>query len=110
MEGVERVHPRVAASEQELADFCRRWKIAKLELFGSVLRDDFDERSEIDVLVTFDRAPEQRLDTFLSMEEELQRMFGRHVDVVDRRLVEANPNWIRRRSILQSAQLLYAAA
>jgi predicted nucleotidyltransferase len=39
--------------EQQIADFCRRWKITEFALFGSVLRDDFDAKSDVDVLVTF---------------------------------------------------------
>ena len=39
----------------KIADYCRRWKITELALFGSALRDDFDPESDIDVLVTFDR-------------------------------------------------------
>jgi predicted nucleotidyltransferase len=44
------------------------------------------------------------------MEEELQALFGRHVDLIERRLIETSRNWVRRRNILQSARLLYAAA
>ena len=40
-------------SEDQLAAFCRRWKIQELALFGSVLREDFRPESDIDVLVTF---------------------------------------------------------
>jgi hypothetical protein len=39
----------------KIADYCRRWKITELALFGSALRDDFKPESDIDVLVTFDR-------------------------------------------------------
>jgi hypothetical protein len=43
------------------------------------------------------------------MEEELKSMFGRRVDLVERRLVEQSPNWVRRRHILESARPVYAA-
>jgi predicted nucleotidyltransferase len=74
------------------------------------LREDFDEKSDVDVLVTF--APEARvsISTLVRMESELKALIGRDVDVVERRAVEANANWIRRKSILNSAQLVYAAA
>ena len=42
--------------QQQIIDFCRRWEITELALFGSVLRDDFDPKSDVDVLVTFEPA------------------------------------------------------
>jgi predicted nucleotidyltransferase len=92
-----------------LAAFCRRWQIRELALFGSVLRPDFGPESDVDLLVTF--APEggpgwlQRQ----AMEEELERLFSRPVDVVERRLVEESPNYIRRRHILSTARVLYGS-
>jgi predicted nucleotidyltransferase len=92
-----------------VADFCRRWQVTEFCLFGSVLRDDFRPDSDIDVLVTF--APEARHSVFdlMRMEKELAEMFGRKVDLVDRRVLEASPNYIRRRHILDSAEVVYAA-
>lgn len=45
--------PRILASPAAIADFCKRWQVAELALFGSVLRDDYDSNSDIDVLVEF---------------------------------------------------------
>lgn len=92
-----------------VADICRRWRVTALCLFGSVLRADFRPDSDIDVLVTF--APDSRHSVFdlMRMETELAELFGRKVDLVDRRVVEASPNYIRRRQILESAELVYAA-
>lgn len=101
---------RLRISEEQLAAFCRTWSIARLELFGSALRDDFDATSDIDVLVTF--LPDARISLFTldRLERDLANLVGRDVDVVERRVIEDSPNWIRRNSILRSAQLLYAAA
>ena len=104
------VHPRLAASEEQIEAFCQKWKIVRLELFGSVLRDDFDAQSDIDLLVTFAPDASWKFRDDLDMEEELAGLLGRHVDLVERRLVETNPNWIRRKAILSSARLLYEAA
>ena len=82
----------------------------RFELFGSALRDDFDEQSDVDVLVVFEHESQIRLHDLLDMEAELQGLFGRKVDLIKRRLVEQNPNWIRRRGILSSARLVYAAS
>lgn len=92
-----------------VARFCRRWKIAELALFGSVLRDDFAADSDVDVLVTF--SPEARWTLFdhADMQVDAADLFGRKVDLVSRAALERSDNPIRRRAILDGAQLLYAA-
>jgi predicted nucleotidyltransferase len=104
-----KVHPRLDVTADELRAFCERWKIARLEIFGSVLRDDFDDQSDIDVLVTFEPDSVRSLHDELHIQEELAALLKRSVDLVERRLVEQSPNWIRRRSILSNARPLYAA-
>lgn len=89
--------------------FCKRWSIRKLALFGSVLRDDFDEDSDIDVLAGFDETAHHTLFDMDQMEEELKDVFGRDVDLVSWRGVERSPNYLRRRAILQSAELIYGS-
>ena len=101
---------RLHVTNEQIAAFCRKWQITRFELFGSALRDDFDDESDVDVLVCFQEGSPQGLSELMSMEEELQTLFERHVDVIERRLVETSRNWVRRRNILQSARLLYAAA
>jgi predicted nucleotidyltransferase len=90
-----------------LVQFCRRWQITKLALFGSVLRADFRPDSDIDVLVTF--APHAAWSAWdlVTIEEELAGLFGRKVDLVERAAVERSENWIRRRHILAHTELLY---
>ena len=100
--------PQVPLSQMELADFCKRWQIAELALFGSVLRDDFGPESDIDVLVTFHPEAKHGLMDLIDMEEELGRLLRRKVDLVSRRSVERSRNYIRRRAILESAETLYA--
>jgi hypothetical protein len=70
----------VAIDRQRIADFCRRHRVARLSLFGSVLRDDFTPESDVDVLVEFepDRTPGLE---FFGMGEELGRIIGRRVDL-----------------------------
>jgi predicted nucleotidyltransferase len=74
-----------------------------------VLRDDFRPDSDVDVLVTFEPDAHPGLFGLTDMEEELERMFGRKVDVVTRRAVEDNPNYIVRRHILQHLEPIFAA-
>jgi hypothetical protein len=102
------IHPNVEVTHEQVAEFCRKWKIVEFDLFGSVLRDDFRPDSDIDVLVTFAPDVKWRLSHYLDMQEELEAMFGRKVDLIERKLVEQSENWIRRRHILTSAQRVYA--
>lgn len=99
----------VEISKGKIAEFCRRWKIAELALFGSILRDDFRLESDIDVLVTFKPGARRRVYDLMDMKDELRAMLGRPVDLVERRLVEKSENYIRRRHILEHAQTVYVA-
>jgi len=96
-------------SADRLADFSRRWRVAELSLFGSVLRDDFGQASDIDVMVRFEPGTERRYYHLSEMREELEGLFGRSVDLVERRVVEASENYIRRRHILAHALPVYVA-
>lgn len=95
--------------QTQLTEFCQRWKVRELALFGSVLRDDFQPNSDIDILITF--APEAKRGAFVlaQMQEELETIFGRNVDLVSKRAIERSQNPIRRQNILESAQIIYAA-
>ena len=100
--------PRILASPSAIADFCKRWQVAELALFGSVLRNDYGRKSDIDVLVDFapDGVPGIE---FVAMASELSRLLGRPVDILTRSAVERSLNHIRRREILDSAEVIYAA-
>lgn len=92
----------------EIAAFCKRWKVTELALFGSVLRDDFGPDSDVDVLVKF--APRRTPGlAFVSTAEELSEMFGRQVEMLMRSSVERSQNSIQRQTILDSAETLYEA-
>lgn len=101
--------PGIEFPDEQIGEFCRRWKIVELAAFGSVLRDDFRPDSDVDLMVSF--APEAQWSLFdhMQMEEELTTLLGRKVDLVSRRGLERSRNWVRRRSILESARPLYAA-
>jgi predicted nucleotidyltransferase len=99
----------LAISRDKIAEFCRRWKITEFALFGSVLRDDFRPDSDIDVLVTFAPDASWRFYDLVSMKGELEAMFGRPVDLVEKRLVECSENYIRRKHILDHMETVYVA-
>src|SRR5688572_31711158 len=97
------VRSRLNISDEQLAEFCRKWKIVRLELFGSALRDDFNpETSDLDLLVSFSTDAEWNLFDELHMEEEFAALVGRDVDMPTRTEVEQMENWIRRKRILES--------
>jgi predicted nucleotidyltransferase len=100
---------RIPIPYDAIAAFCRRWHITELALFGSVLRDDFRPDSDIDVLVTFAPDHEWSLFDLVRMEDELQALFGRPVDLVERSGVEQSENYIRRRHILSTLEPVYVA-
>jgi predicted nucleotidyltransferase len=72
--------PRIDIPRDRIAEFCRRNRIRRLSLFGSVLRDDFRPESDVDVLVEFEPDAHPGL-RFFDMEIELSEMLGRKVDL-----------------------------
>ncbi len=93
----------------KLTEFCKRWNVSELALFGSVLRADFRPDSDVDVLISF--APHTRVTLFdmAQMQEELKSIFKREVDLVSRRGLEHSRNYLRRKQILDSAQVIHVA-
>jgi predicted nucleotidyltransferase len=95
-------------SRDDLRDFCLRWKISELGVFGSTARGEQRADSDIDVLVTFAPGASWGLFDLVRMEDELATILQHPVDLVERSAVEDSPNYIRRRSILESVVPLYA--
>jgi predicted nucleotidyltransferase len=80
-----------------------------LALFGSVLREDFQRDSDIDLLVSFSPRAKISLFDLIRMQNELKEIFGREVDLVERRAIEKSENYIRRKHILSNTKVIYAA-
>jgi predicted nucleotidyltransferase len=100
------MNPAVLPHKDALRTFCERWKIRELAVFGSVLRDDFSATSDVDVLVSFETGAPVTAFDLVDMRDELQQLFGRGVDLVEK---QALLNPFRRREILRTARVLYAA-
>jgi predicted nucleotidyltransferase len=94
---------------EKIVDFCRRWKISSLSIFGSALRGELRPDSDIDLLVTFRSDADWTMFDHFTMEDELSRLLGREVDLISIKALEENPNPIYRREILDSARQIYAA-
>jgi len=100
------VNPQIHLDRDNLAEFCRKWRIREMSLFGSALRDDFGPDSDLDFLVSFEPEARVDIDALLAMKEELEARFGRPVDVVEK---EALRNPWQRHEILRTREVLYAA-
>ncbi len=92
--------------KDKIIDFCHRWKITELSLFGSILRDDFRPDSDVDILVSFADGADWGLSDLVDMIEELKTIFGRKVDLVEKGALR-NP--FHRHSILSNKEIIYAA-
>jgi len=91
--------------KEKIAEFCRRNHIKRLALFGSVLREDFGPKSDVDVLVEFEPGTRVGL-RFFGMEQELSEIFGRKVDL-------NTPGFLSkyfRDDVMAEAEALYDAA
>ncbi len=92
-----------------ITEFCCRWTILKLEVFGSALRDDFGKSSDVDFLVTFEPGARWSLFDLVDAEAELSQIMGLPVDLVERESIEKSANWLRRQAILSRVRTIYAA-
>ena len=94
---------------EKIAEFCNRWKISTLALFGSITRGELGPDSDIDLLVTFKGDADWSMFDHFTMEEELSKILGREVDLVSVKALEENQNPVYRQEILNSARQIYAA-
>lgn len=95
--------------KEKIVEFCKKWDVREFSLFGSVLRDDFRPDSDIDAIVDFMPDSTHTLFNLVDMTEELEKIFGRKVDLLTRSGVEASRNYIRRKEILSSLEVLYVS-
>ena len=96
----------VLADSKILADFCRSHRIVELRAFGSVLRKDFNKRSDVDLLYVADG---WGLGDLVEARRDLVDLFQRDVDLVSLRAVELSENPYRKRLILDGAKVVYVA-
>ena len=105
----EPIIPNIALPMDDIRAYCEKWHIVEFALFGSVLRADFTDESDIDVLVQFREDVRITLHDLVTMGDEIEALLGRKVDLIDRKAVEQSRNYLRRKIILSSAQVIYAA-
>ena len=100
---------KIKIPKSKVAEFCKRWNVSEFAIFGSALRADFRPDSDVDILVSF--APNAKISLFemARMQDELKTIFGRDVDLISKRGVETSRNYLRRKAILESAQVIHVA-
>jgi hypothetical protein len=96
----------LAVSQEALAELCHRHRIKRLSLFGSVLRDDFDQTSDVDVLVEFEPSVKVTYFSLSRIEDDLSGLLGRRADV---HMARSLSPYLRDR-VLRQARDLYVAA
>ena len=96
--------------QNKIDTICKKWKISELALFGSVLRDDFDpKRSDVDILISF--LPEAEIGwDIVILKEDLERVFGRPVDIVFKNSIERSFNPYRKAEILENYEVIFDQA
>jgi predicted nucleotidyltransferase len=85
---------------------CKKYRINELSIFGSSIRDDFTQNSDIDILVSFNQNSEITLFDMMELEKEFSQLLNRDVDIVEK---ESLKNPIRKDRILSTREIIYAA-
>jgi hypothetical protein len=97
--------PQIDIDRSQLEKLCQKYGIRRLSFFGSVIRDDFSDDSDVDILVEF--LPESRVGlSFFSLQEELSQLIGRQVDLSTRGFLSSRI----RDKISSEARPVYEAA
>jgi predicted nucleotidyltransferase len=85
---------------------CKKYYIIELSIFGSSIRDDFTQNSDVDILVSFEQNSKITLFDIMELEKEFSQLLKREVDIVEK---ESLKNPIRRNKILTTREIIYAA-
>ncbi len=99
-----KIKPKLELPAEGIKNFCNRWKVKEFSLFGSVLRKDFRPESDVDVLLSFHDGAQWGLFEFVDMKEELEKIFGREVDIIEK---EGIKNPFRLSEIIRSREVIY---
>jgi predicted nucleotidyltransferase len=85
---------------------CKKYNIIELSIFGSSIREDFTQNSDVDILVSFKQNSKTTLFDIMELEKEFSRLLNREVDIVEK---ESLKNPIRKNRILSTREIIYAA-
>ena len=105
------MHLILAEKHAGIAEICRCYGVRRLAVFGSAARGgDFSpERSDVDFLVEFEQDLRgfDHIGRLMDLEESLQKLLQRPVDLVERCIIEGSPNHIRRNAIMSDLEAVY---
>ena len=97
----------VSDNKQELIDLCSKYSVKSMYVFGSVCTENFNNESDIDILIAFDNLSiEQYTDNYFELHNKLEALFGRKIDLLTEKSL-SNPYFIQ--SLENTKQLIYAA-
>lgn len=95
--------------EEQLAEICKKFKIRELTIFGSALREDFNEKSDVDLLVEFNPNSGISLFDVVDLKEALESFLGREVDIVSKKAIQRSRNYLKKKAILDNYMVIYAS-
>jgi hypothetical protein len=98
--------PHLHIDRDKLAELCRRYRVARLEVMGSFARGDEAMQSDVDILVSFEPDAQIGLE-LVALKQELEALVGRPVDLLTRASVESSPNKYFRHFALRRTEQLY---
>ena len=93
-------------NQNDIISLSKKYYITELSIFGSSIRDDFTDNSDIDILVSFNNNSEITLFDIMELEEEFSKLLNRKVDIVEK---ESLKNPIRKNKILSSREIVYVS-
>lgn len=101
------MHPSIKQNLNDVAGICQKRHVVAMAIFGSAVTNKFNERSDVDLVVTFGEIPLlEYADNFFDLKSDLEKLFGRNVDIVISSSLE-NPYLIE--EIERTKQVVYAA-
>jgi len=98
--------PKLEIDDSAIAALAKKYKVKELAFFGSVLRDDFNDSSDIDILVEFIDDNRYSLFDLYGIRDDFEKILGKEVDLIEKQGLR-NP--YRRDNILKNARVVYAA-
>jgi len=107
METIEKMRKNgISFDYKDITFLCKKYGINELSIFGSSIREDFTQNSDVDILVSFGNNAEISLFDLMDLENEFSKLLKREVDIVEK---EALKNPVRKNRILSTREIIYAA-
>jgi len=98
--------PKLEINENKVKEIASSYKILELYIFGSALRQDFNDKSDIDLLIKLSKDSGYSIFELIEIKEKFEKLFNRKIDLVE---LEGLRNPYRKEEILKTAKMIYAA-